>query len=329
MSACRGSFESDSPSEDDHTKSLEEEEDSLSKKRNAGNCNNVSSDSADKSNSSNDRHHRRRGRLDRNNPGNDPETAQNAGNKPVSAVDMEREEEQSSTREGSHRKFSSGSRKSDHDGFKQGDRVSAIVGFGESSAKGTILAESSGGKYDVILDNGIVEKRVHPEDMSVLADDSDGNRSTSSRRDQATSHTRRESRRTNDGSPRRQDRSLSASKSDVSDRKHDGLTRSARCPSHFPNLRSTETLSGPPLSPFSSEAEAQMASVPSGDGGGSPALQPPPTLVAVRTPDITSTALRITQAAGSEPEELNSGRVLSPLQSSVRQTRGLLKTVRP
>ena len=254
-----------------------------------------------------------------------------------------------STASSTHKKSSSSSK------VRAGDKVVVYLPSG-GKAKGTVLVETSRDRYEVTLENGDVEKRVHSRNIALVRRHRKHHRTDrgSDRRRSSSGHSPPK-----DSPPRRRESREEA----TLDRQHsqgapssgsDSQTGRDR-PSGLSAAAAAATAAAA-SSPSRPSGEAQTERVPGGDrlasplsqglsttatsaasGGGDPAPQPPEagstspdTAPAEQTPASPIEA----QASESEPETSNgergssSERGSSPLSNKVRQAQGLLKTVR-
>lgn len=241
-------------------------------------------------------------------------------------------------------------RKSSGVRFGKGDRVRVVLGSGRGSETGTITCTSSRGSYDVALDNGDVEKRVHPQAISALrgnpseeklltaphrqGDENDslnGDKSLDGQRGQPPS----------DYNDDRRAPPLKRQQSQADPTVGSPSSRSIVSIAHGVGggVDRREILDG--SSPFSSEPESPAASVSAAGGGGSPIPQP---LSATATGvGVSSGAVQClplpahgsgnpskprTEVSSSDGDSSTPSSP-SPLRSKVRQqAEGLLKTVR-
>lgn len=207
--------------------------------------------------------------------------------------------------------------------FAKGDSVLVYLESG-GKAKGTISNRpSSGGRYDVTLENGDVEKRVSPRDISLAP--RRGGRDPAPERSSGRSRKDTQRRRKSRGSDSDR-RGQEKEKSTLRRR------RSSRASDASPGLAQGLGTNQPvdrPVSPVPSEPLPASVS-----DGGETAPQPPE--AGENTPDIAPvTEAPTPPSSGSEldtgPGESESSpqEDASPLKRNVRRAQGLLKTVRP
>lgn len=220
--------------------------------------------------------------------------------------------------------------------FAKGDSVIVYLLSGRK-AKGTISGESSGGRYDVTLENGEVEESVYPEDLELSpAARRQGHNETPRHSSGAQRHDSVRSRRPS--RDRATDDHVPESRSDAPRRR---LPSADIASPSSGNAKETQA-GRRPVSPLSSEASV------SGSGGSQPAGQPPEAVV-THSPDTAQVGEALTPVAshsdaGTISNSINttvnnnnddggeraSESGSSPVTSKIRQqTRGLLKTVRP
>lgn len=344
VAVVRDSFESESPSE--YGPDGTAEEDGRSQKRNSHNKNG--------SDNSYDGFSSPSHRVDRGGSKQDRAKDSDGVERKVSGRSTSSHEEQrkksESAGEDAARSHSTVVRRKQQDiiRFREGDRVSVFLGSAKGSEKGTILFSSSGGKYDVALDNGDVEKRVLPPDVSALRDDSEDDRRASLQGEGTNSRRGRDSG--DDGSwIGRQEQPASESNSDSHTRllkRRPQLDSVVSLSSHS-NDKGTDDRKRP-VSPVSSAPGSSVASVPATGGSGSPALPPSSTATSAAVMFLETTQSLLPSpahvAVGKDSEEPYSAReresssergTVSPsspsstLRSKVRQAPGLLKTVGP
>lgn len=244
--------------------------------------------------------------------------------------------------------------------IRVGDKVVVYLPSG-GKAKGTVSAESSRDRYEITLENGDVEKRVHSRNIEPARRHrhKHGNGAEDLRRKSLSGRPQQQQK----GSPRRQesqhekaledrqdstihDALLSESGSQTPrDHHHSGSSSSPR-DNHSPSSSSaagahkddSPVVGGRRPSSPASQGLSTMTSAAS--GGGDPAEQPPE--VESHSPDTAPTGQTTltpieAPASESEPDTSNGERGSSserrsstPLSSRLRQAqRGLLKTVRP
>lgn len=243
---------------------------------------------------------------------------------------------------GSHSAGSS-TNKSSRSTIRVGDKVVVYLPSG-GKAKGTVSVESSRDRYEVTLESGDVEKRVHSRNIALARRrrhhqhrnrDEDRRKNSSSRSQQRKApRTRRESRHEALGrQPSVHDDSLlSESGSQTPRDRRSGSPSSSSTGAH----KDSSTGAGDrPSSPISQGLSTVTSAA---SEGGDPAQQP--SEVESQSPDTAPAGQTLTpiEAPASELEpdtssgerELSSERgSSSPLSSKVRQAQGLLKTVRP
>lgn len=235
---------------------------------------------------------------------------------------------------------SGGSNKSSGSTIRAGDKVVVYLPSG-GKAKGTISAESSRDRYEVTLENGDVEKRVHSRNIALArrrrqqhrSRDDDRRKKSSSRSLQKKGSLRRRESRHEilDRQHAVHDALLSESGSQAPRDHHSGSPSSSSVEAHKDH---TATGDGP-ASPIS---QGLSTATSAASGGGDPAQQ----LLEVEShsPDTAPTGQTLAPieapVSESEPDTSNGERESSsergsssPLSSKVRQAQGLLKTVRP
>ncbi|CAM9091316.1 unnamed protein product [Ectocarpus sp. 4 AP-2014] len=235
--------------------------------------------------------------------------------------------------------------------IRTGDKVVVYLPSG-GKAKGVVSVESSRDRYEITLENGEVEKRVHSRNIALASKHRSHRRNRS---DQARSSSSRSQAKKN--ARRRRE---SRADAPIREQRHgdeSGLESESRTPREQ-RSDSCRVLGAPP--PSSAEAlvgqrkveeDDQPVSLPStppstvtstASGGGDP-IQPPP---AAESHSLDTAPTRRTsppplEALASESErETNNGergsslergssreRGSSPLSSKVRQAQGLLKTI--
>lgn len=267
---------------------------------------------------------------------------------------------------GSHSAGSStNTKRSSRATIRVGDKVVVYLRSG-GKGKGTVSAESSRDRYEVTLDNGDVEKRVHSRNIALA-----GRHRHNKHRKRDGDHTRTSSSGSQQkkGSPRRQEPPHEALEDRQGSSMHDALlsesgsqtprdhhSGSSPRDSHsassgdvgsLPSSSSAgahnkdnNTVGGDnrPSSPVS-QGLSTMAS-DAASGGGDPAEQPPDveshspdTAPAAGQPPLTPIEAPVSESEpdtsnGEERGSSSGRRSSSPLSSKVRQAQGLLKTVR-
>lgn len=321
----RDSFESESPSGDEQDGDDGEASPEQSR---------VSSSKSAKSTTMNERHER-----SQNNP---PESAAEEGNsvrKTVWKRQMNRshgsEDHSASVGSGSQSAGSNTRKKKDSKSkIRIGDKVVVYLPSG-GKEKGTILVETSRDRYEVALENGTVEKRVHPRNIALTSRHRDNRRrSSSSRTKQQRKEMSTRRHRNSRDSPVNRQQSV-----DTTERKSDPSRSSGVLGSPYSSsaeAQPSECTAGEERPVVQSSPEPSTA-LPAASGEGDPAQQPPD--VGDQSPGISpkgeSSVPTEALASESDPDTSNgergssSERGSSTLSSKARQAQGLLKTVRP
>lgn len=305
----RDSFESESASEDDEDRVIENKRslDRESRKHPA------------KSNRDNRGQHPQRDRA------NSVEASDVAGAKRSGSLATK--DQNRTTRSHSRSSTRSNSRSSKSK-FRKGDIVNVYLSS-EGKAKGTISGESSGGRYDVILENGNIEKRVDHRDISFAHRHQRSSR-TSDRRSSTGSQKSVDSHQKSDDNF--QESIDNALAHQASEPGSDTPRQEPPPPSMPPPSSKEATINQAgkrPVSPLSSKSPTVSIK-----GGIEPARPQNKAVVLSPVPATSSKGLLIPITVESEQEITKGERVSlsegdpSPLTNKVRQAQGLLRTVR-
>lgn len=227
--------------------------------------------------------------------------------------------------------------------IRVGDNVAVYLKSG-GKAKGTVSVESSRDRYEVTLENGDVEKRVHSRNISLLSSNrrkhrrSQPNSRTSSSSRSLREKSVRQPRESRDDAKGRQ-RKLEA----VSESESETSAPSERRPGSIDAVDAAaptplkEQLETDPAKEDVAASLSPSTTASATNGGGALVQQPPGviTLAPITAPTGETTSPPLEGlASGSDPDTStgergsSSERGLSPLSSKVRQAQGLLKTVR-
>lgn len=343
LAVVRDSFESESPSEDDPNRTSEDDE--ILQERNPPSRNGSACGASHGGFNSRNRCLDRGGSKEEHtkDPGG---VERKVSSRSISSHELQGKKSGSTHEDAARRHSTVVRRKQRGVGLREGNRVSVFLGADKRSEKGTILFYSSGGKYNVALDNGEVEEQLLPENLSVLRGDSEDDRRASLPREGTKSHSRSKSGSRID----RQDYPPSGPNSDSRTRLlnlQPQLDSVLSLSSHSNDEDNNSRKS--PSSPHSSAFESPAVSVPATGGVGSPVLQPPSTVTSSAaisletTPAVLPSPSPAQVDSGNSSEEPDTARergtsseggALSPLSPStlrgkVRQAPGLFKTVRP
>lgn len=245
-------------------------------------------------------------------------------------------------------------KKSSRSTIRAGDKVVVYLPSG-GKAKGTVSAESSRDRYEVTLENGDVEKRVHSRNIELARrrrqehhhhrNRDDDDRDDDDRR-KTLSSSRSQKKKKKKGSPGRRESRHEALDLQHSD--HDapllllsgsgssggvvGSPSVSSAEAHNVNAERGDRPSSPIL------REPSVGTSAASEGGGDPAQQPPE--VESDSPGTApagqAPATIEAPANESEPDTTSNGErgsssergLSSPLSSKVRQAQGLLRTVR-